>query len=125
MKAEKPGDTPTPASQEPAADYTIIKPKPAKHPESAPEQRGPRKTPPVPKGQIRLYINAGAEMGVGQEDVVSAIQGHTGLSRAAVGHVDVRERYLFVDVSADHGSAIISKLNRGEIKGRKVKVKVA
>jgi hypothetical protein len=32
---------------------------------------------------------------------------------------------LFVDVDADHANAIIAKLNRSEIKGHKVKVKLA
>ncbi len=116
---------PPPPSQERSAGYTIVKPKPVKHLASTPFRPEPRRTSPTPQGQTRLYINAGAEMGFGLEDVVSAIQGQTGLPRSAVGHVDVRERYLFVDVPADSARAIISKLNRAEIKGRKVKVKVA
>jgi hypothetical protein len=39
--------------------------------------------------------------------------------------VDVRERHLFVDVAAEHANAIIARLNRSEIKGQKIKVKVA
>jgi len=42
-----------------------------------------------------------------------------------VGKVDIRERHLFVDVASEHANSIIAKLNRAEIKGRKVKVKVA
>jgi ATP-dependent RNA helicase DeaD len=108
----------------PTAD-TIVKPKPAKPPLGAPQARAQRKTPPTPKGQTRLFINAGAEMGVGVEDVISAIQGHTGLPRAAVGHVDVRERHVFVDVADEYANAIVAKLNRAEVKGRKLKVKLA
>jgi hypothetical protein len=37
----------------------------------------------------------------------------------------VRERHLFVDVAAEHANSIIAKLNRAQIKGHKVKVKVA
>jgi hypothetical protein len=39
--------------------------------------------------------------------------------------VDIRERHLFADVAAEHAHAIIAKLNRTRIKGRKLKVKVA
>jgi hypothetical protein len=118
-----------PASPESPAANPITKPKPVKHPAQhlalSSEKRGPRKAPRTAEGHIRLYLNAGAEMGIGEQDVISAIQGHTGLPRAAVGNVDVRERHLFVDVAADHAHSIISRLNRAEIKGRKVKVKVA
>ena len=70
-------------------------------------------------------MNVGAEMGVEPRDVVGAILGETGLPAKVVGTVDVRERHVFVDVASEHANSIISKLNRAQIKGRKVKVKVA
>ena len=79
----------------------------------------------TPDGQTRLYVNAGAEMGVAEGDIVGTILGETGLPRNAVGAVDIRERHLFVDVAAEHANSIISKLNRAQIKGRKAKAKVA
>jgi len=56
---------------------------------------------------------------------VGAILGETGLPGKVVGTVDVRERHLFVDVASEHANAIISKLNRTQIKGHRLKVKVA
>jgi ATP-dependent RNA helicase DeaD len=56
---------------------------------------------------------------------VGAILGETGLRGKVVGAVDIRERHLFVDVASEHVNAIISKLNRTQIKGHKLKVKVA
>ena len=70
-------------------------------------------------------MNVGAEMGVGPGDIVGAILGETGLPAKVVGTVDVRERHVFIDVASEHANSIISKLNRAQIKGRKVKVKVA
>ena len=70
-------------------------------------------------------MNVGAEMGVEAGDIVGAILGETGLPKATVGVVDIRERHAFVDVTKDNANAIISKLNRTQIKGRKLKVKVA
>jgi ATP-dependent RNA helicase DeaD len=125
-KTEKPVLAPAPSAPlgtSPAE--TIVKPKPQKPRPGPSEQRPPRKTPPTPKGQTRLYINAGSEMGLQSADVLSAILGHTGLPRTSVGLIDLRERHAFVDVASDHANAIISKLNRGQIKDRKVKVKVA
>jgi ATP-dependent RNA helicase DeaD len=103
-------------------------------PAPAPERRGPFASPNAPakkasrrtpENQTRLYINVGEEMGVKPGDVVGAILGETGLPNTTVGAVDIRERHLFVDVSAEHANAIISKLNRARFKGHKLKVKVA
>jgi ATP-dependent RNA helicase DeaD len=75
--------------------------------------------------QKRLWINIGGEMGVLPNDIVNTISGETGLPGNIVGTVDIRPRHLFVDVVADHANAIIAKLNRTQIKGHKIKVKLA
>jgi ATP-dependent RNA helicase DeaD len=64
-------------------------------------------------------------MGVSAADVVETIMGQTGLPAKVVGTVDVRERHLFADVASEHANSILARLNRGQIKGRKIKVKVA
>ena len=79
----------------------------------------------TPKNQTRLWMNLGEAMDIKPIDVVNAVAGETGLPGKVVGTVDVRERHLFVDVDADQAHGIIAKLNRAEIKGHKVKVKVA
>jgi ATP-dependent RNA helicase DeaD len=79
----------------------------------------------TPDGQTRLYVNAGAEMGISEADIIGTILGETGLPCKVVGAVDIRERHLFVDVASEHANSIISKLNRAQIKGRRAKVKVA
>ena len=70
-------------------------------------------------------MNVGEEMGVRPGDVVGAILGETGLPAKTVGTVDIRERHLFVDVASEHANGIISKLNRAQIRGNKLKVKLA
>ena len=134
-----------PAPSQPQAD--VSKPAPAaaatpaastREPVSAPaapaRRRGPFAPPAsaapkasrrTPDDQARLYINIGEEMGVKPGDVVGAILGETGLPGKSVGSVDIRERHLFVDVSAEHANAIIAKLNRARFKGHKLKVKLA
>jgi ATP-dependent RNA helicase DeaD len=81
-----------------------------------------RATPP---NQTRLWMNLGEAMDIKPIDIVNAVAGETGLPGKVVGTVDVRERHLFVDVDADQANGIIAKLNRAQIKGHKVKVKIA
>jgi ATP-dependent RNA helicase DeaD len=87
--------------------------------------RALKKSPGTPKDKTRLYMNVGEEMNIAPEDVVNAILGETGLPRQVVGKVDVRERHLFADVASEHAHAIIGRLNRSDIKGRRIKVKLA
>ncbi|MDB6015809.1 MAG: cshA [Pedosphaera sp.] len=87
--------------------------------------RSPKHSRKTPDEQTRLYMNIGEAMGVAAGDVVGAILGETGLPAKVVGTVDIRERHLFVDVSAEHANGIIAKLNRTRIKNQKLKVKLA
>jgi ATP-dependent RNA helicase DeaD len=98
----------------------FVKPKPA--PAAAPKPKASRATPP---GQTRLWVSVGEAQGVKPIDFVNTVAGITGLPGKVVGTVDVRERHSFVDVASEHANGIIAKLNRAEIKGHKVKVKVA
>jgi len=98
----------------------FLKPKPA--PAAAPKAKASRATPP---DQTRLWISVGKEQGVAPIDFVNSVAGETGLPGKVVGTVDMRERHSFVDVASEHANGIIAKLNRAEIKGHKVKVKVA
>jgi ATP-dependent RNA helicase DeaD len=79
----------------------------------------------TPKHQTRLWMNLGEEQEIKPIDVVNAVAGETGLPGKVVGSVDVRERHLFVDVDSNEANGIIAKLNRAQIKGHKVKVKIA
>ncbi len=85
----------------------------------------PKESRGTPAGQTRLWMSLGAEQGVAPIDFVNSVAGETGLPGKVVGKVDVRERHAFVDVASEHANGIIAKLNRSEIKGQKVKVKLA
>jgi len=91
--------------------------------ESKPDKPKPSRR--TPDGQTRLWMNIGEEQGVVPIDIVNTIAGETGLPGKVVGTVDVRERHLFADVASEHVKGIIAKLNRSQIKGHKLKVKVA
>lgn len=108
-----------PEPEKQPASKLFIKPKPSPAP---PKPKASRATP---KGQTRLWMNLGEAQGVKPIDVVNAVAGETGLSGKVVGTVDVREKHLFLDVADEHVNGIIAKLNRAQIKGHKVKLKVA
>ena len=92
-----------------------IEPKPAK----------PKPSRRTPDNQTRLWMNVGEAQGITPIDIVNTIAGETGLPGKVVGTVDVRERHLFADVASEHVKGIIAKLNRTQLKGHKLKVKVA
>jgi len=98
----------------------FLKPKSA--PSASPKPKVSRATP---ADQTRLWVSVGEVQGVVPIDFVNTVAGITGLPGKVVGTVDVRERHSFVDVASEHANGIIAKLNRAEIKGHKVKVKVA
>jgi ATP-dependent RNA helicase DeaD len=84
-----------------------------------------KKSRRTPVEQTRLWMNVGEAMGVLPIDVVNAVAAETGLSGKVVGTIDIRERHLFADVFSEHAGAIVEKLNRGTLKGHKLKVKLA
>jgi len=124
--APKPTPKPTPRVAAPAAIAPApAESKPALKTEPAPPVTKRKVAPKTQPFQTRLWMNIGEETGVVPIDIVNTISGETGLPGNIVGTVDIRERHLFVDVAAEHANAIIAKLNRAQIKERKIKVKVA
>jgi ATP-dependent RNA helicase DeaD len=91
---------------------------------NAPDKKAPKKPAPS-ESQTRLHLNIGQEMGVTPAEVVNAVMGETGLPARVIGTVDIRDRHLFMNVSDEHAKSIIAKLNRAQIRGRKIKAKVA
>jgi ATP-dependent RNA helicase DeaD len=114
-----PGGKTTPSPLEPAGFPPRRK---LEAPSPGPAPKASRATP---KGQTRLYMNVGSELGITASDVAATLMGETGLAQNVIGTVDIRERHTFLDVAADYAQAIISKLNRAQIKNRKLKVKLA
>ena len=110
-----------PERREPTGKPIEAKPSPKAEAEAKPKKKSRR----TPEDQTRLWMNLGEEMGVIPIDVVNAVAGETGLPGKVVGAIDIRERHLFLDVATEHANSIIAKLNRSQIKGHKVKVKVA
>jgi hypothetical protein len=73
----------------------------------------------------RLWMSVGGEHGIEPRDIVGCILGETGLPSGTVGVVDIRARHTFVDVAAESASIVITRLNRSQLRGNRLKVKVA
>jgi ATP-dependent RNA helicase DeaD len=135
----EPVSVPKPAAEKTYSDQEILasvpnpehlprKPIPpwqARKLERAKSDSKPKPSRATPASQTRLWMNLGEAMDIKPIDIVNAVAGETGLPGKVVGTVDVRERHLFVDVASEHANGIVAKLNRAQIKGHKVKVKVA
>ena len=74
-----------------------------------------------PSEHTRLHMNIGEVSGVVAGDITALISGETGLPAQVVSKVDIRERHLFVEVASTYANGIIAKLNRAQLKGRKLK----
>lgn len=124
----RPADMPPVAAPRTFSDAEILasvrKPEAGSRTESKPPHK-PKPSRATPANQTRLWMNLGEAQGIKPIDVVNSVAGETGLPGKVVGTVDVRERHLFVDVASEHANSILAKLNRTQINGHKVKVKVA
>lgn len=133
---------PTPVVLAPKPTLVVASPTPSAAPRLASKtetalwaKRAEKLVPPAPRvvkpnrrtteGQTRLFVGIGSEAGLVPSDLIKIIQGQTGLPAHTVGEVDMRERHSFVDVAVGEASGIISKLNRTQVKGIKLKVKPA
>ncbi|HEU4997236.1 MAG TPA: DbpA RNA binding domain-containing protein [Gemmatimonadaceae bacterium] len=72
----------------------------------------------------RLYVNVGAMDGIRAADLVGAILGETGISKADLGKVDVRDRHSTVEVAPGQSNAVVSKLTGISLGGRRVVARV-
>lgn len=118
-RKKEPDAAPAPSAPQPPWKAKVPSARPSPAPVGAKSSRR------TPKGQTRLHMSVGSEMGVDRETIIRAIQGQTGLPSSAIGEVDLRERYTFVDVAAEHANAIVSKLKRAELGNQRLKVKLA
>ncbi len=122
--ASPPAESPVPSAPVVPAQASVA-PGPRRPPAPPAVPRLVRQSRRTPEGQTRLHVSIGSENGVTGEDILRVIQGETGLPSAALGHVDLRERHAFVDVAAEHAQAVVSKLKRSLLAGRRLKVKLA
>jgi ATP-dependent RNA helicase DeaD len=108
-----------------AAPQPKPSPKAAHAKEAAPWDETPKSGHKLPENQTRIWISIGKDSGVVANDIVDAVVERTGLPGNVVGTVDIRARHLFADVASEHAEAIVAKLKRAQVKGCRIKAKLA
>lgn len=119
----------SPAAPKPAKPYpTAAKPTPAAAPSApAPALATPvaPPEPPQPPAMVPLWVNVGTAHAMTPEALISCIQGETGLPKSVLGNVNVAEDHSKIDVAEPHARSIISRLNRAQLNGRRLRAKLA
>jgi hypothetical protein len=60
-------------------------------------------------GMVRLKMNLGGDNGLRPSDVVGAIASEVGIPGRAIGVIDIRKDYTFVDVSEKHVHQVLQE----------------
>ena len=62
---------------------------------------------------------------MGPDDLISALVTEAGISPGEVRNVEMRERHSFVEVPKEKAAAIVEKMKRVPLMGKRLKVKLA
>lgn len=74
---------------------------------------------------VTMYFNVGKTNNVYPGDLLGAIAGETGIPGQVVGNIDIHGKHSFVDIPGEYVNQVISGMNKNQVKGKKVRVKVA
>ncbi|WP_425468347.1 DEAD/DEAH box helicase [Quadrisphaera granulorum] len=84
---------------------------------------GGARKPRVGGDVSRVWVGLGRQAGVRPQDLVGAVTGETRLDGGEVGAIEVHERYSLVEVPSGAVDDVVSGLQSGLIRGRKVRVR--
>ena len=74
----------------------------------------------VEEGYVRLVMDAGYDIGVRPKDIVGAIANEANVPGRAVGNIDIRDRYTYIEVQQDYVDRILSRVPSTRLRGRNV-----
>ncbi|MDZ7694899.1 MAG: DbpA RNA binding domain-containing protein [Balneolaceae bacterium] len=74
---------------------------------------------------VKLFFSVGKQNKVYPGDLVGAIAGETGIPGNVIGNIDIRRSHSFVDIPNHYVGQVVKGMDKNNVKGRKVKVKVA
>jgi ATP-dependent RNA helicase DeaD len=77
------------------------------------------------RGMQRLFINVGRQDGLRPTDVVGAIANEANIPGKAIGQIEIRDTYSFVEIPEHLVSRVVSALGRTRLRNREVRVEVA
>ncbi len=74
----------------------------------------------VEDGYVRLIMDAGYDIGVRPKDIVGAIANEANVPGRAVGNIDIRDRYTYIEVQEEYVDRILSRVPSTRLRGRTV-----
>ena len=72
---------------------------------------------------VRIFVGAGRFESLRPGDLVGAITNETGLTNAAIGAIEIADRFSLVEVAREHADHIIAALRGTKLRGRRVIVR--
>ena len=72
----------------------------------------------------QLRLNIGKDAGVTADQIRDAILGETGVPESIIGKVELQAKHATIDIAAEKANAVMSKMKRANIAGKRVKAKL-
>lgn len=76
-------------------------------------------------GMTRLFLNVGAKDSVRPSDIVGAIANEAQIPGKAIGQIEIKDTYAFVEIPNDLVGRVVAALGRTRLRGREVRVEIA
>ncbi len=74
----------------------------------------------VEAGYVRLIMDAGYDIGVRPKDIVGAIANEANIPGRAVGNIDIRDRFTYVEVQEEYIDRVLNRVPSTRLRGRVV-----
>lgn len=87
---------------------------------SRPPMRERNEDREVEAGYVRLTMDAGYDIGVRPKDIVGAIANEANIPGRAVGNIDIRDRFTFVEVQDEYVDRVLTRVPSTRLRGRVV-----
>ena len=76
-------------------------------------------------GMVRLFLSIGKKHQVRPGDIVGALAGESDMPGGAIGMIDMREKYSFVEIPKEYVKNVIQGMNNRMIRGKTVAIELA
>lgn len=93
---------------------------PAPRPREVTRERPREEEREVEAGYVRLIMDAGYDIGVRPKDIVGAIANEANIPGRAVGNIDIRDRFTYVEIQEEYIDRVLNRVPSTRLRGRVV-----
>lgn len=93
---------------------------PAPRPREVVRERPREEEREVEPGYVRLIMDAGYDIGVRPKDIVGAIANEANIPGRAVGNIDIRDRFTYVEIQEEYIDRVLNRVPSTRLRGRVV-----